>query len=150
MSKKIREIIGEDREAYSVHLDVSIWQAIEYMREKKVGALAIRDDNGVVGVFSEQDVLRRVALEALNLAEVAVREVMSSPAYWISIDERCEVAKAIMVHKAFDHLVALDAEHTFRGFVSARELLEDDLADSKDLVGKLNDEYFLHGVDLTL
>jgi CBS domain-containing protein len=69
---------------------------------------------------------------------------MSSPVYWISIDERYEVAKAIMIDNDLRHLVVKDGEREFQGFVSSRELLEADLSDSRDLVGKLNDDYYQH------
>jgi CBS domain-containing protein len=82
--------------------------------------------------------------KGIDLDRVQVRDVMSSPAYWISIDERYEVAKAMMIDKGLRHLVVKDGERKFQGFVSSRQLLEADLADSRDLVGKLNDEYYQH------
>ena len=64
--------------------------------------------------------------------------------YWITIDERYEVAKAIMVDKGLRHLVVADQNSRFRGFFSSRELLEADLADSRELVTKLNNDYYEH------
>lgn len=58
------------------------------------------------------------------------------------MDERYEVAKAIMVDKGVRHLVVMDTDHRFRGFISVQELLEADLSDSRELVGKLNDDYY--------
>lgn len=142
MSKTIRQIIGEEREPFSANAAQSIRHVIEYMHDKNVGALAIRDGDKVVGVFSERDLLRRVVHKGLDLDTVNVRTVMSSPAYWIAMDERYEVAKAIMVDKGVRHLVVKDEQRRFRGFVSARELLEADLSDSRELVGKLNDDYY--------
>ena len=108
MSKTIREIIGEEREPFSVSAAQSIRHVIEYMHDKNAGAVAIRDGHNVVGVFSERDLLRRVVHEGLDLDTVNVRDVMSSPAYWIAMDERYEVAKAIMIDKGVRHLVVKD------------------------------------------
>ena len=144
MSKSIGEIIGEHREKFSVDIDLPLRQVIGYMHDKNVGAVAVREGDKVVGVFSERDLLRRLVHKGLDLDRVQVRDVMSSPAYWISIDERYEVAKAIMIDKGLRHLVVKDGESKFQGFVSSLELLEADLADSRDLVGKLNDEYYQH------
>ncbi len=80
--------------------------------------------------------------EGLDLDTVNVRDVMSSPVYWISIEERYEVAKAIMVDKGLRHLVVMDGQGNFWGFVSSRELLEADLSESRELVSKLNDDYY--------
>lgn len=144
MSNTIRDIIGENREKFHVSHSASIRETISYMNDQNVGAVAVCDGDVVVGMFSERDLLRRVVLEGLDLDKVTVKEVMTSPVYWISIDERYEVAKAIMVDKNLRHLVVKDEQRQFKGFVSARELLEVDLKDSRELVGKLNDDYYEH------
>jgi CBS domain-containing protein len=144
MSKSIGDIIGKYREKYSVDTDLPLREVIGFMHDKNIGAVAVCEGDKVVGVFSERDLLRRVVYKRLDLDRVQLRDVMSSPAYWISIDERYEVAKAIMIDKGLRHLVVKDGEREFRGFVSSRELLEADLSDSRDLVGKLNDEYYQH------
>lgn len=144
MSSTVREIVGEDREAYSVSPHHSIRQTIQYMDDKKIGAVAICEEDTVLGVFSEQDLLRRVVLKNLDVDKVEVHKVMTSPANWISMDERYEVAKAIMVDKGHQHLIIKDHEAKYKGFVSARELIEADLKDSRELVGKLNDDYYEH------
>jgi CBS domain-containing protein len=134
MSKTtIREIIGAKRDVYSVDVAQSIRPVIAYMHDKNIGAVAICDGDKVVGVFSERDLLRRVVHEGLDLDTVNLRDVMTSPVYWISMEERYEVAKAIMVDKGIRHLVVLDEQRHLRGFVSSREL-----------VGKLNDDYYEH------
>lgn len=144
MSKTIREIIGEHREKFSVSQSDSLRQIILYMHDKDFGAVAICDGAKVIGVFTERDLLRRVVLEEMDLDKVTVKEVMTSPVNWISMEERYEVAKAIMVDKGHRHLVVKDEQGRFRGFVSARELLEADLKDSRELAGKLNDDYYEH------
>ena len=141
MSRNIRDIIGK-REKFTVDSAQPIRRVIDYMHDKDVGAVAVCDGDKVVGVFSERDLLRRVVHEGIDLDNVSVCDVMTSPVYWISMDERYEVAKAIMVDKGLHHLVVLDEQKSFRGFVSSRELLEADLSDSRDLVGKLNDDYY--------
>ena len=144
MGKTIAEIVGENRAKFSVDADQTVGKVIEYMYGNKVGAVAVCDGDNVVGVFSERDLLRRVVHEALDPDRVAIRDVMTSPVFWISMDERYEVAKAIMVDKDVRHLVVKDGKRRYRGFVSSRELLEADLWDSRDLVGKLNDDYYAH------
>jgi CBS domain-containing protein len=144
MSKSISEIVGDRRETFSVSGSQTIRDAVDYMHAENVGAVAVCDGEKVLGVFSERDLLRRVVHEGLDIDTVSVSAVMSSPAYWISLEERYEVAKAIMVDKDVRHLVVMDNSHRFQGFVSSRELLEADLADSRELVGKLNDDYYEH------
>jgi len=144
MSCIIREVIGENRERFRVSPSDSIRRTITYMRDEGIGAVAVCDGDKVVGVFSERDLLRRVVLEGIDVDKVSVKEVMTSPVNWISMDERYEVAKAIMVAKGHRHLIVKDEQGRFKGFVTAQELLEADLKESRELVGKLNDDYYEH------
>ena len=144
MSKTIGDILGDRRDKYSVQADRSVREVVEYMCENNASAVAICEQGSVVGVFSERDLLRRVVHEKLDAARVEVREVMTSPVYWISTDERYEVAKAIMVDKGLRHLVVMCPDRQFLGFISSREILQADLSDSRELVGKLNDDYYEH------
>jgi CBS domain-containing protein len=138
----IQEIVGNERSKLSVDSKLSVHDVLEYMREQNAGAVAVSDEGRFVGVFSTRDILRRVALEGFDLTTVAVGEVMSTPLYWISPDERYEVAKAIMVDKEVRRLAVLDGRRNFKGFVSSLELLQADLSNSRDLVSKLNDDYY--------
>ena len=47
-----------------------------------------------------------------------------------------------MLGRNFRHLVVLDKDEEYKGFVSIRELIEVDLQESKELVQKLNDDYY--------
>lgn len=137
----IRDIIGT-REAYSVEPTTTISDVVEYLCRKGVGAVAVCEGANVVGVFSERDLLHRVVRQGLDPASTTVNEVMTKNVFHVSIDERHDVAKALMLNKSFRHLVVVDAENRLRGFVSMRELIEVDLEESKNLIRKLNDNYY--------
>ena len=144
MTITIQDIVSEDQNLLSVDVAQSIRCAIDLMYDKKVTAVAICDGEQVVGVFSENDLLRRVVHQRLDVDTTNIQDVMTSPIYWISLSERYEVAKAIMVDKRLRHLVVMDGQRHFHGFVSSRELLEADLSASRELVGKLNTDYYEH------
>ena len=141
--KTIREIIGK-REKYSVPPDLTVQDVVLFLCERRMGAVGVCEGDKVVGVFSERDLLRRVVHQGIDPATTTVSEVMTRDVYHVSIDERCDLAQAIMLDKNFRHLAVLDGEDRFMGFVSMRELLEADLADSKDLIARLNDGYYQH------
>ncbi len=139
--KTIRNII-DDREPYHVSPDMTVSAVIEYLCEREIGAVAICEGSKVVGVFSERDLMRRVIRKKLDPAEVKVADVMTSEFYFVSIDEKYNVAQSIMLGKNFRHLVVLDGDERLQGFVSMRDLLEADLEESKGLIRKLNDDYY--------
>jgi CBS domain-containing protein len=95
-------------------------------------------------VFSERDVVRRVVAKDLDPSSTTVRDVMTTDVTYVSINESHHTAQALMLNKNFRHLVVVDEERRLRGFVSMRELLEVDLAESKQIIGSLNDDYYDH------
>lgn len=144
--KTIRELLG-DRPAYSVSPSDSVTTVVRYLFEKEIGAVAVCEDRKVIGVFSERDLMRRVVHERRDLDKTPISEVMTTPVFYIYVDDRFDVAKALMLGKNFRHLVVLDEDQRLRGFVSMRELLETDLEETKNLVHKLNDGYYQHNFE---
>ncbi|MGD8862191.1 MAG: CBS domain-containing protein [Myxococcales bacterium] len=141
MKTTIRQITEGDTNC-TVDSTLSIRATLELMRARDLSAVAVVHEGRVVGVFSGRDIIRRSVADQTDLSGVDVSTVMSTPVFWIAAEERPEVAKAIMVDHDVRQLVVLDKEEHFCGFVTARELLEADLADARDLIGKLNDSYY--------
>lgn len=139
--KKIRELIG-NRDPYSVNPDMTVHEVVEYLCERKVGAVAICENRKVVGVFSERDLMHRVVLPELDPKTTPVTDVMTTDVVHVLIDDSHSAARALMLGKNFRHLVVLDDEGGFKGFLSIREVTEADLQESQELVHKLNDEYY--------
>jgi CBS domain-containing protein len=140
--KVIRELIG-DRTPYSVSPDMTVQSVVEYLCDRRVGAVAVCDgDNKAVGVFSERDLLHRVVLPELDTQKVLISEVMTADVVHVNIDDKHSTARNLMLGKNFRHLVVLDDDENYKGFVSIRELIEVDLQESQELVHKLNDDYY--------
>lgn len=141
--KTIREILGR-RDVFCVEPDLTVQEVVAYLCEQGVGAVAVCENDHVVGVFSERDLMRRVVNKGMDPAEVRVREVMTKKVYSVALDTPYPIAKSLMLDKNFRHLVVLDEEDRLQGFVSMRELIEADLEESRELIRKLNDEYYDH------
>ncbi len=141
--KTIGDVVS-DREPFFVEPNATVKEVVAYLAQKGVGAVAVCEDRAVVGVFSERDLARRVVAEGLDPTTTKVRDVMSSQVVCVATSESRQTAQALMLDRNFRHLVVLDKENRFRGFVSMRELLEADLAESKKLISTLNDDYYDH------
>jgi len=139
--KKIHELLG-DRKTYSVKPTMSVHEVVEYMCERKIGAVAVCEHNKVVGVFSERDLMGRVVLKGLSSHDTPVAEVMTHPVVSVLHDENHSAARSLMLGRNFRHLVVVDELDQLQGFISMRELIEVDLQESRDLVHKLNDDYY--------
>ena len=137
----VGDVIG-GRSTFSVKKDWSVQEVVDYLCERGIGAVAVCEEGRVVGVFSERDLLHRVVNQKLDPAQVKVSEIMTSEIHSVTRDANHRVAKSKMMDNNVRHLVVLDEDERLAGFVSMRELIEMDLEEQRDLVTKLNDDYY--------
>ncbi len=138
---KISETL-KPRDIYWVKAGDTVREAVHFLCKRKTGAVAVMDDEGVVGVFSERDLMHRVVDKGLNPDEVLVKEVMSTNLIFIHIDDEIRMAKAMMYKNGVRHLLAVGKGNQLKGLVSMRDLIEADMATSSELIRKLNDKYY--------
>jgi len=120
----IRDIL--DRKGMSVltiHSGASVLEAIGIMSGANVGALVIQDGNQPVGIFTERDYLRKIALKGRSSSTTLLREVMSSPLITVSAGESSESAMETMTERRCRHLVVTDGG-TMVGIVSLGDLVK--------------------------
>jgi CBS domain-containing protein len=121
-----------DREIAAVGLEASVAEAIHKMLDHHVGAVAVVDaDFRVAGIFTERDVLRKLALTRLDPQTTAVRELMTTPVEMATRSTGAGEALTIMLERHFRHLPVADDTGKLLGILSIRNLLEwrvDDLS----------------------
>ncbi len=114
-----------DSEAACVAVDATAEHAIRTMLDRRVGAVAVVDENQrVAGIFTERDVLSRVALSGRAPAETPVREVMTTPVEMATLDTTPGQALATMVEYHYRHLPIVDDDGRLLGMLSIRNVLE--------------------------
>ena len=130
------------RDIYWVSADDSVRQAVHYLCERKTGAVAVKEGDQVVGIFSERDLMHRVVCACLDLDAVQVRQVMTSDPISVRIDDEMRHAKAVMFKCGVRHLVVVGNGGVYKGLISMRDLIEADMAESSELIERLNDVYY--------
>ncbi len=114
-----------DSDPAFVAVDATAGQAIRTMLDRRVGAVAVVDgDKKVAGIFTERDVLRRVALSGRVPAEIPVREVMTTPVEMATLDTTPGQALATMVEYHYRHLPIVDDDGRLLGTLSIRDVLQ--------------------------
>lgn len=107
--KTVREmLLKKGNKIYSISPNQKIFEALQLMAEKEVGALLVLDGENLVGIISERDYARRVALEGKSSKESLVKEIMSPKVVYVEVDTTTEECMALMINKKVRHLPVYD------------------------------------------
>ena len=121
----------------TVNGSVSVLDAIRTMAEANIGALVIQEDEKPVGMFTERDYMKKIALKGLSSATTIVADVMSSPLITVDIGESVQVAMETMTQCRCRHLVVTDKE-SMTGIISLRDTVKHMLQDKEAEVERLS------------
>ncbi|HXW93237.1 MAG TPA: CBS domain-containing protein [Terriglobales bacterium] len=122
----------------AVSLEASAAEAIRTMLDRRVGAVAVIDDEQrVAGIFTERDVLRKLALSGRDPERTPVRDMMTTPVELATVETGSSEAFATMVERHFRHLPVVDHNGKLLGMLSIRNLLEWRIEDLTRELGSL-------------
>jgi len=114
-----------DQKTATVPLDATVSEAIRVMISAQVGAVAVIDTaQRICGIFTERDVLVKVALNGGNPVRTMVRELMTSPVETAIPDITPIEALGLMAQGHFRHLPIVDLDGKLLGMLSMRNLLQ--------------------------
>ena len=102
--------------------DATVLEAINKMNEHRVGALVVCDGDRVVGMFTERDVLRKVAVSDRPPTQVFVQEVMTPEVVCTGPKEDLDDVRTVMMNRRFRHLPVCDDDGKLVGLVSIGDL----------------------------
>ena len=117
-------------EVWSVRPDDIILDALTLMAEKRIGALLVMDNDKLVGIVSERDYARKVALEGRSSRNSKVSEIMSQKVLCARPDQTVRQCLAMMTDKRARHLPILDHKQIV-GLVSIGDLVKSIIAEQQ-------------------
>lgn len=134
----IREVL--DRKGgtvLTIDRRASVLEAIGTMSKANIGALVISEDDQPVGIFTERDYLRKIALDGRSSRETKVEDVMSAPLITVNPAEATRSAMETMTECRCRHLVVVDADDMV-GIVSLGDLVKHMLMEKEAEVQQLS------------
>ena len=127
---------GNSSTLWSVSPDDTVFDAIKVLAERGVGALIVMQKGKLVGIVSERDYTRKIALHGKNSREVLVKEIMTADVLVVSPHTRTHECMAIMSENKIRHLPVLDGD-TVIGMLSIRDLMDDIIAAHEFTISQL-------------
>jgi signal-transduction protein with cAMP-binding, CBS, and nucleotidyltransferase domain len=122
LSNQVKEIMTT--QLSSARITETISRVVEIMVTADIGRVIITDADVPVGIFTEKDVLKRVANKAIDLQQTSIREVMTSPIQAVAEETHILEGLGRMYQGNFRHLLVRGRRGTIVGIVSMRRILK--------------------------
>jgi CBS domain-containing protein len=129
-------------EVFSISPDAMVFEAIEMMDKKNVGALLVMEQERLVGVISERDYTRKVFLRGKHSRETKVAEIMSTNLTVTHPREPVEKCLRLMTDKHIRHLPVMDGDKVI-GVISIGDLVKHIISCQSAAIAHL--ESYIHG-----
>ena len=135
--KPVSELLKKrDGTLWHVRPDESVFSALELLARYEVGALMVMEGGRLVGVFSERDYTRKIALQGRNSRDTTVAEIMTRNVVAVAPRTGTRTCMALMSEKKIRHLPVVDGS-TVLGMISIRDILDDIIADHEATIAQL-------------
>ena len=135
--KPVIELLGKrDSSLYQVAPDVTVFEGLKLLADFGVGAMVVLDQGRLVGVFSERDYTRKVALQGRNSRETRIADIMTRDVITVSSTTGTRTCMALMSQKKIRHLPVVD-DGKVLGMISIRDIMDDIIADHEQTIAQL-------------
>ena len=135
--KTVRDILKvKGTDVWCVEPDATVFDALQRMAEKEVGALVVTQGTQVVGLISERDYARKVILHGRASPTTLVKEIMTSHVVHTHLDQSIEECMALVTEKRIRHLPVM-AEGKLIGVISIGDLVKSIISDQQFIIEQL-------------
>lgn len=124
-------------QVWTVPPNVTVFEALQLMADRDIGALAVVDHGAVVGIFSERDYARKVILHGKSSKETDVAEVMTHPPITVVPNQRVDDCMRMMTNKRTRHVLVMEGADLI-GMVSIGDLVNWTISAQQEAIGQLS------------
>ena len=117
----ILKLKGSD--VWSIGPAASVYEAIQLMADKELGALMVLEGTRLVGIISERDYARKIILKGHSSQQTQVKDIMTTHVVYVTPAQTVEECMALMTEKHIRHLPVMDGE-TLLGVISIGDLVK--------------------------
>jgi CBS domain-containing protein len=135
--KPVLELLKNRNTAvYQVNPSVTVFEALRLLADYGVGAMIVMEKGKLVGVVSERDYTRKVALQGKNSKETTVADIMTRDVITVTPKTGTRACMTLMSQKKIRHLPVVDGSKVL-GMISIRDIMDDIIADHEQTISQL-------------
>ena len=135
--RSIKQLLEGRGAPMSVQPGDTVFQALEAMAAKDIGALLVIENGRLVGIFSERDYAREVILKGKASKDIPVREVMSDKIAYVTLEQTVEECMAIMTDRHCRHQPVLGPGQEVIGILSIGDLVKETISQQQFIIEQL-------------
>ncbi len=132
--KQLLQVNGND--ILSIAPDRSVYDALQIMAEKDIGALLVIDKDKLVGIFSERDYARKVILKGKASKETTVGELMTKELFCVFSNCTIQESMELMTTRHIRHLPIMENDLVV-GFVTIGDVVKQVISDQELAIHEL-------------
>jgi len=137
--KTVEDILKEKgREVWVISPHATILEALRLMAEKDVGALVVVEDDQIVGIISERDYARKIALRGKSSVNTPIKEIMTDKVYYVSPKTTVQECLALITQQSIRHLPVLE-NGKLVGLISIGDVVKSIIDEQETTITQLSD-----------
>ncbi len=131
-----------DAIVHSIGPNDSVFDALQRMADKGIGALLVMEGEQIVGIVTERDYARKIALKGRTSTLTQVRDVMTTSVMFVKPGQTSEECMALMTENRLRHLPVIK-DNKLIGLISIGDLVKHIISEQKFVIEQL--EQYISG-----
>ena len=131
-----------EQSIFTISPNATVLEAIKIMADKGVGALVVAEDEKLLGIFSERDYTRKIALMDRSSSNTLVADIMTAKVVTVNLSHTVEECLGLMTDRHLRHLPVLENDKLV-GFISIGDLVKAAMDDQRVLIEQL--QHYISG-----
>lgn len=129
-------LLRRDSSMFQVNSQMTVFEGLQALARHGVGAMMVMQDEKLVGIFSERDYTRKIALEGKNSHDVKIADIMTRQIVSVTPTTGTRVCMTLMSQKRIRHLPVIQGDKVL-GLISIRDIMDDIISDHEQTISHL-------------
>ena len=130
--RRVSDILASktSQDIHSISPDASVFEAVQLMAKERVGALLVMEDKALIGIITERDYARKIAVRLKKSRTTPVKDIMSAPVIHVTPRHTSDDCLVLMARHQLRHLPVMKNGSPV-GMISIRDLVDEIVADRR-------------------